>query len=403
MKPSANRKKERLLHLRHEIITAVLYLPVYLYCRLFYHAQMERFTNPQRRNFLVLHNHVTPVDELFIHLMLRRKLAYVATEDIFSNGLVSKLLTFCFALIPIDKTAMDLSAVKKCLRAAKEGANVVIAPEGNRTYSGHLGYIKPSIVSLARSLKLPLLLIRIDGGFGVNPRWSDKNRRGPMTVQPVRVIEPEEMKQMTDEELYRAIQDAISVQDCENGQIYTGSHRAEYMERAVYTCPFCGFSHFESFGNRVRCLTCRREVAYGADQQLQGVGFDFPYKTFSQWYDGQSRFLLSSDPASQPDMPYFTDAVRIFAVTPGKRKQRLEENSKLALFGNRITIDGTAYPFDELRSMAVLGRNKLNIRRQGGVLQIKGDKHFNALKYVQFYYHYIGKRKDTEHAEFLGL
>ena len=42
---------------------------------------------------------------------------------------------------------------------------------------------------------------------------------------------------------------------------------------------------------------------------------------------------------------------------------------------------------DEIKSMTVLGKHKLNFYIGENVYQIKGDASFNALKYMQMYYH----------------
>ena len=49
---------------------------------------------------------------------------------------------------------------------------------------------------LVRAIKLPLALYRIEGGYGVHPRWSDVVRRGGMRSCVSRVIEPEEYANM---------------------------------------------------------------------------------------------------------------------------------------------------------------------------------------------------------------
>ena len=68
----------------------------------------------------------------------------------------------------------------------------------------------------------------------------------------------------------------------------------------------------------------------------------------------------------------------------------LREKAKLALYGDRISVDeGTEnewiLPFSELTAVSVLGKNKLNIYCGTVAFQISGSKRFNALKYVNIY------------------
>ena len=61
--------------------------------------------------------------------------------------------------------------------------------------------------------------------------------------------------------------------------------------------------------------------------------------------------------------------------------------------------------FDSIRSITVLGKNKLNIYTDSLVYQLKGAKSFNALKYVNIYFHYLNSKKgdDENYEQFLGL
>ena len=70
-------------------------------------------------------------------------------------------------------------------------------------------YIKPAIVKLVRALKLPLVIFRIEDGYGVQPRWTDKIRKGKMWAGVTRVIEPDEYKHMTDDERAAVINEGL--------------------------------------------------------------------------------------------------------------------------------------------------------------------------------------------------
>ena len=51
----------------------------------------------------------------------------------------------------------------------------------------------------------------------------------------------------------------------------------------------------------------------------------------------------------------------------------------------------------------MLGKNKLNIYVGKRVFQLKSDKRFNALKYVNIFYRYQQIKKGDKNGEFLGL
>ena len=77
------------------------------------------------------------------------------------------------------------------------------------------------------------------------------------------------------------------------------------------------------------------------------------------------------------------------------------------MYGNRFELQlrdkKHVIPFEKATTVTVLGRNKLNIYVDDKVLQFKGDKHFNALKYVNFYHRYKNITQGAEDGEFLGI
>ena len=82
----------------------------------------------------------------------------------------------------------------------------------------------------------------------------------------------------------------------------------------------------------------------------------------------------------------------------------MKQNVTLCLCGDHILIDGNRFDFEDIHSITVLGKNKLNIYTDDLVYQVKGDKSFNALKYVNIYFHYLNLKKgDEENEQFLGL
>jgi 1-acyl-sn-glycerol-3-phosphate acyltransferase len=186
------KKKQKWRKLRHRIVWALAYLVLYPYTRIKYRVKIKRYKEKKKRPLLVLFNHQTALDQFIVGAGLQGPVYYVASEDLFSNGKISRLLEWAIAPIPIKKQATDARAVLNCMRVVKEGGTIALAPEGNRTYSGKTEYIKPAIVGLARTLKLPIAFYRIEGGYGVHPRWSDTVRRGKIRAYVDRVLEVEE-------------------------------------------------------------------------------------------------------------------------------------------------------------------------------------------------------------------
>lgn len=400
-------KKESWIKPRHRYIRALVPL-IGLYCRLAYGIRVEKFREQGDRAYLILMNHQTPFDQFFVEMAFRGPIYYMATEDLFSNGWVSSVIRWLVAPIAIKKQTADIGAVRNCIRVAREGGTIAMAPEGNRTYSGTTEYMNPAVAGLARKLKLPIALLRIEGGYGVEPRWSNVIRRGKMRAYVSQVIEPEEYAGMTAEALFARIEKGLYVDEAVPGGPFRSGKRAEYLERAVYVCPYCGLAEWESHGAEITCRKCGRTVIYGEDRVITGKGFDFPFSFVKQWYDYQKDFVNGLDVAAMTEQPLFVDRARMSEVVFNKRKVLLRKDTEIRLYGDRIVLDeGTAaeqcYPFESLSAVTVLGRNKLNIYHEKKAYQFKGSRRFNALKYVNIYFRHKNIIRGNADGKFLGL
>lgn len=402
------KKQKKWLKYRHHIVRNIAFAVLYPYSKWKYGITPEPFREQGDRAYLILMNHQTPFDQFFVGMSFKGAVYYLATEDIFSNGWVSSLIRWLVSPIPIKKQTTDVSAVMNCIRVAKEGGTIAIAPEGNRTYSGKTEYMSPTIASLAKKLKLPIALYRIEGGYGAQPRWSDVIRKGKMRSYVSCVIEPEEYEKLTNEELFALIEKGLEVNEGVSDGIFRSKKCAEYLERAIYVCPYCALSEFESKGNEIECKKCHRKITYGEDKRLSGVGFDFPFGYVTEWYDYQKDFICSLNLTQYTDEPLYRDVADICEVIINKNKAPLRSKADISLYGDRIVIDegkddALVFSFTEASAVSVLGRNKLNIYHDNRVYQLKGGKRFNALKYVNFYYRYKNICTGDKKATFLGL
>ncbi|MBO5022977.1 MAG: 1-acyl-sn-glycerol-3-phosphate acyltransferase [Clostridia bacterium] len=402
-----DKKSNKWIKFRHGVVRNIAYALLYPYSRIKYGITVQKFKEQEKRPYLILLNHQTAFDQFFVGMAFKGPVYYLASEDIFSNGLVSSLIKYLVAPIPIKKQTTDLKAIMTCLRVAKEGGTIAIAPEGNRTYSGKTEYMSPSIVPLARKLNMPIALYRIEGGYGVHPRWSDVVRKGKMKSYISRVIYPKEFSSLSDEELFAIISKELYVNEAVADGEFRHKKCAEYLERALYVCPYCGLSEFESNKNIIECKKCQRRVRYLPTKELFGEGFEFPFKFVLDWYEYQSDFINEFDATGYIQEPLYKEEVALSEVIPNEKKISLCKNAQIELYGNRISVsfgdENMIFTFDSASAVTVLGKNKLNIYHDGKIYQIKGGKRFNALKYVHLYNRYKNIIKGDKNVKFLGL
>ena len=158
---------------------------------------------------------------------------------------------------------------------------------------------------------------------------------------------------------------------------------------------------------RFECKKCGKKIRYTETKELCGVGFDFPFRFVNDWYEYQSEFVNGLDVTKMCAAPLYEETVSLTEVIVFDRKIPMADGVKLSLYGDKITAEmkdeTLTFPFDEVSAVVVLGKNKLNIYYGDKLYQIKGEKRFNALKYVHIYHRYKNIIKGDENGKFLGL
>lgn len=393
---------------KHRIIKKLLSPFFTIPTMLLYHIKI-RHLDTGEKNYLILANHQTDADQYIVSAMFKEPVYFVAMEDVLSNGLISRIIQWGAAPIPILKGTTDVVAVKNCIKVAKEGGTICLFPEGNRTYNGKTCYIGPQVAKLVKMLRLPVLILRFEGGYCVKPRWSDFRRKGTMKAEVCRIIEPREYREMDNEELYGEICRDLYVDDVADGTLYPGKRLAEGLERVMYFCPECGIGKYISKGDSITCTSCGRTYRLNPNQTLN-CPFEGPqYGTVADIYEAQEKFIRNAEPSVWNNIPAFQDNAKIYEVILYHHKEISQRRVKISIFGNRIEIiekNGCrVYYYDDIREMTCVAGHKLNMYLKDGLYQIVGDKHFNALKYCNFFYHYkyLTEGHQEGSFQFLGL
>ena len=411
-KQNTNKKKRSpWIKKRHAVITNIAKLVLKPYIDAKYGIKMEKFKEQGDRQYLILSNHQTGFDQFFVAYAFDGPIYYIASEDIFSMGFISDMLRWAVNPIPIKKQTTDISAVLNCLRVAKEGGTIAVFPEGNRTYSGRTEYINPAIITLAKKLSLPIALFKIEGGYGVSPRWADGLRKGKMRSYVSKVLEPKDYQSLSTEELMELIHSELYVDEANSNEEYRGERLAENLERAIYYCPSCNsLSTFKSYGDEMECKRCKMKVRYLPSKELIGVNYDLPYRFVADWYDAQNAFVNSLDLTTMTKEPIYTEDCELSEVIVYKSKNAILDRATVSLYGDRFEIrqgwNEFIYNFDDIRAITVCGKNKLNFYVAEKAYQLTGGKSFNALKYVNLVFRYRNikkKEKGEKYDEFLGL
>lgn len=160
---------------------------------------------PPTGGAILLANHQSLLDPVFIGLACERRLNYLARSSLFQFLPVKWLLDSLDA-IPIDRDGVGLSGLKETLRRLKRDEIVLIFPEGTRTSDGQLQRIKPGFLSLARRTRVPLVPVALDGAYEAWPRTQLLPRHGVVEIEFGRPISSQRVAQMDDESLLHEVE-----------------------------------------------------------------------------------------------------------------------------------------------------------------------------------------------------
>ena len=154
--------------------------------------------------FLMLANHATESDHFMAACAAQTPMTFVCGEHLL-RGKYGKLLKNIADPIPVPKGASAVLAVKEILRRLRRGENVMLFPEGSRSFHGETLPMTNAIGKLVKMGRSALVTYRIQGGYFVAPRWAYHFRKGPMEGRVVNVYSSEQLKGMTAAQITEAI------------------------------------------------------------------------------------------------------------------------------------------------------------------------------------------------------
>ena len=217
---------------------------------------------PRSGGALILANHLSLFDPIWLYAMLRRPVYFAATEDLFRQWFLGKLIRW-FGAFPKRKAASDISALRNIFAIASTGGLVGVFPEGVRTWDGTNATVVPAIARLVRRLGLPVYVCRFEGAYFAYPRWARRWRHIPVTGVFTRLYAPDALPR-DDAKILSDISAAIHTPDYEleiDPHRFRGKGLAVNLGRVLYRCPSCGTMEGLKLvrpysTNRVECSSC---------------------------------------------------------------------------------------------------------------------------------------------------
>jgi 1-acyl-sn-glycerol-3-phosphate acyltransferase len=123
------------------------------------------------RGFVVASNHQTYFDPAWIAIKLKRRLRFMAWDQAFNWSFIGPMIRFLGAFPVRQNSGPSKSTIVESLRSLRDGAALVIFPEGGRAFDdGQLHEFKPGAAHIALHAKVPILPVTIRGGNKIWPQ-----------------------------------------------------------------------------------------------------------------------------------------------------------------------------------------------------------------------------------------
>jgi 1-acyl-sn-glycerol-3-phosphate acyltransferase len=117
---------------------------------------------PKNGPFILASNHRSNLDPVILAVCTDRKLFFLAKAELFENAISNAILKKVNC-IELKRFGEDKAALKKGLRALRNGKGLLLFPEGTRSRNNKLGSGKTGLSLFAFTAKCPVVPVFISG------------------------------------------------------------------------------------------------------------------------------------------------------------------------------------------------------------------------------------------------
>lgn len=329
--------------------------------------------------YLVFSNHNGDLDPALVALSFPQQMYFVASEHVYRAGFASKILRFVFEPIAKRKGTADAVTVMKSIRALREGKNVCIFPEGQKSFNGITGEINIATGKLVKASKASLVTYKLEGGYFTTPRWGKGIRKGKMHGSIVNIYNKEDLEKLSPEEITDLVkkdlyEDAYQKQS-QNPIAYKGKNLAEGIEHALCLCPECKqIDTLFSKKNSVFCKNCN----FTTSIDIYGY-FDesCKFKTVLQWDEFQQEELkkLIQEKSSEKSEFIFSDDEVTLKTVKAEHQEEIIGTGKFSMFTDKVIFNSVK---DEKEiSLEIPQKNIVDISMYGKQALVFSDNNGN--------------------------
>jgi len=307
--------------------------------------------------YMVMANHTTEADMIMLMRAFKKHMYFVCGEHLLRSKYGSLIRRF-FDPIPAPRGGSMQTTVKEILRRIANGNNIMMFPEGTRSFTGVTDEAAPAAGKLLKKARCGLITYRMHGGYFIAPRWAYHFRKGHAEGEIVNIYTPEQISKMSPIEITGAInrdlaENAYDRQE-NKAYTYTANGLAEGLENILIICPRCGaYDAVRAEGDCFKCQCCGLGGKMDKYGFLKGEGLPFSrVDRYTEWLAGQ----FDSDMEKKDFYkPVFTEEnIRLYEILPAEHITRDISTDTLKLYKDRMVFGEREFKYSDIVSMSLL-------------------------------------------------
>jgi len=179
-----------------------------LYSRLFLKMKVIGTENLlETEPSLIVSNHASYLDPPLISYAFTRPIVFLARKTLFKGWL--KPIIENLNAFPVDQENPEMSSLKGMIRRIREGARVLVFPEGTRTETGEMKEGQAGVGLIAAKCRAKIQPVYIHGSYEAWPKGG-KYRLHPITVVIGEAFDlPDELKNSKSKDVYQKVSDLM--------------------------------------------------------------------------------------------------------------------------------------------------------------------------------------------------
>lgn len=289
---------------------------------------------------LILMNHAAFTDfEIAYSILYPRKFNTVAAFETFMGlDWIMKPIG-CFSTRKYITEPQLIRDIKHCL--VKNKSSVLMFPEAVYTLDGTSVTLPASLAKLIKMLGVPLCMLQTNGVYLHVPAYGYvQNRDVPIHAELRYVLSPDEIKQMSVQEIQEVIDREFSFDDFrwqkENNIVIDEPFRADGLHKILYKCPHCQTEgKMESSGIHLSCTACGKKWELTELGYLKALDGETYFDHVPDWYKWERQCVRKEilDGNYGFDVPcdimMIVDTKALYKVGSGRLSHNMEEGFHL--------------------------------------------------------------------------